>query len=656
MKRYLTLILTVLLIIVNSITAFADEKTLVADITKDYTAAKFVITFDEAGEYEVTITDPSGKNTYSAVNTNSKEYTCIVQDVKSGKWNVKITTASEAVEGAEEDASEIGTVHIKIEGSSQELAESSSDIVVAEDINGLELYFIDETFVAEWSDTSKGNMNVTVTDAKSQEQLAAETVTGTHFECEIDPSLHENITVTLVPSTSSNVSNAERRWTLPTYNQPDAELVFEDARVTNKDVTPLLATLGKDYKITAYLNGRVVYDEDCKAGENSIDLTTEVGTNNYTVYVTDLETGYKRSYTYSIEKDVVAPVIKFASSYENITTTAEELTFEGEIDVDYVTFTINDADIKVEGDHTFKYTYSLKEGANNISIIATDEAGNVTEYDTIITRQIPEVAKVPWAPIIISVSLIGLLITYIVTMIVRRKNNGGEEKSKKGSKKPKKASGKIKSDNTKEKKQSIDVIPMWLQFILRVGIPVLGVVILLSKVVCITIVASGSMEPKLKTGNTAVYNRLAYTKSSPQRGDIIGFWSQEFNATYAKRVIGIAGDNIEFHNGYVYINGMKADESQYIGENIETNSNKTFIVPEGCVFVLGDNRENSIDSRFWSNPYISCEDIVGKYIGQFPFVLPDIFGISDDDSEERFYTEEDVRMAVELYKAYSEDD
>lgn len=202
----------------------------------------------------------------------------------------------------------------------------------------------------------------------------------------------------------------------------------------------------------------------------------------------------------------------------------------------------------------------------------------------------------------------------------------------------------------------IDIVPMWLQFILRVGIPVLGVLFLLSKVVCITIVASGSMEPKLKTGNTAVYNRLAYTKTFPKRGDIIGFWSQEFNATYAKRVVGIAGDNVEFHNGYVYINGMRADESRYLDDNIATNSKKTFTVPDGCVFVLGDNRRRSIDSRFWSNPYISCDDIVGKYIGQVPFVLPDIFGIAADDRENRSYTAEDVRMTVELMESYSGED
>ena len=133
-----------------------------------------------------------------------------------------------------------------------------------------------------------------------------------------------------------------------------------------------------------------------------------------------------------------------------------------------------------------------------------------------------------------------------------------------------------------------------------------------------TVVASGSMEPTLMTGDVNVFNRLAYVKHDIQRGDIITFWSKEGNAQMSKRVIGIAGDHIEFHDGFVFINGLLADESLYLDEDIETNCSKSFDVPEGCVFVLGDNRENSIDSRFFENPYISESDIIGKYLGTVP--------------------------------------
>lgn len=136
-----------------------------------------------------------------------------------------------------------------------------------------------------------------------------------------------------------------------------------------------------------------------------------------------------------------------------------------------------------------------------------------------------------------------------------------------------------------------------------------------------TIVASGSMEPTLMTHDIVIYNKLHYLFKPIERGDIINFWSEEYGAYFAKRVIGIAGDEIEFHDGYTFINGLQCDESAYIPENVETNCTKTFVVPEGTVFVMGDNRENSIDSRFFQNPYISVDSVDGKYLGTIPCIF-----------------------------------
>ncbi len=161
----------------------------------------------------------------------------------------------------------------------------------------------------------------------------------------------------------------------------------------------------------------------------------------------------------------------------------------------------------------------------------------------------------------------------------------------------------------------------WIQDILRIGIPLLIVLIVLHYIILGTTVMSGSMEPNLKVGNTAVYNRLAYRNSQPQRGDIVIFWSEAFEKYFAKRVIGITGDNIEFHNGDVYINGQQADESEYLTDDVKTYSDKTFVVPEGKVFVMGDNREYSYDSRFWEMPFVDVSEIKGKYLGQIGFSI-----------------------------------
>lgn len=630
---------------------YAEEKTLTADLAKDYTTAKFNILFDNPGKYEVTIESPSDKKEYAATQTKQTAAECIIQDAKKGKWTIKIKSQGgdlvydpEKNEMVEQEGPEIGPVHIEIQGSAQEVAEVNQDIKVAADIAGLKMYFRDETFVAEWSENTDGAVYVEITDARTLEKLAADNVSDHVYECNIDPSAHENIVVTLVPAESAQVENAERRWTMTTKNHPDAAFVFPEERVTNKDAIQAHAVLGQPYFIEAYVNNRIIYKSDeLAAGEYDLDLETDVGENDYILYVIDPETGYMRSSTYSIIKDVVAPAVKLAKSYENITTEDESIIFEGSIDPDYNSFTINDADIKVEGDHTFKYEYELKEGVNNITILASDEAGNVSEYNTTITRVVPEVAKVPWFPIIIGCCLVGLAVTYIVSIVIKNRRGDTEDDDYDRPRRKKKGSKGDKKDRPKR-----DVIDPKISFAIRVLIPVLGVMFILNYVIAATTVETGSMEPKLVVGNLAVYNRWSYKKAEPERGDIILYYSDEFNVNMAKRVIGIPGDHIQFIDGFVFINGQRADESEYIAPDVETNCFETFDVPENTVFVLGDNREYSYDSRFFNQPYIPYKKIIGKYMGQSEFnakyMIEQRLKKKDDEGEP---VEEDKTPSVE---------
>ncbi len=157
--------------------------------------------------------------------------------------------------------------------------------------------------------------------------------------------------------------------------------------------------------------------------------------------------------------------------------------------------------------------------------------------------------------------------------------------------------------------------------LLMIFIPVATCFILVKYVVMIAVVQSSSMEPTLMTGNTVVYNRLAYNKHDIQRGDVVIFWSDEANCYLGKRVIGLPNDNIKFRDGYVVINNQYFDESEYIKDNTETNCNKEFTVPTDCYFMLGDNRENSLDARYWNSPYIHKDKIIGKYMGQINFSI-----------------------------------
>lgn len=135
-------------------------------------------------------------------------------------------------------------------------------------------------------------------------------------------------------------------------------------------------------------------------------------------------------------------------------------------------------------------------------------------------------------------------------------------------------------------------------------------------------IISRSMEPTLKVGDVVYINKLAYIRSDIQRGDVVWFICDEEGNEgdiFVKRVIGLPGDAISFEDGYVFINGVMLDESAYLDSDIETDSSKSFNVPDGCYFLMGDNRENSNDCRRFANPYIPRERIIGKFLGKEAF-------------------------------------
>lgn len=146
-------------------------------------------------------------------------------------------------------------------------------------------------------------------------------------------------------------------------------------------------------------------------------------------------------------------------------------------------------------------------------------------------------------------------------------------------------------------------------------------------------IPSASMENTIAVGDRIFCNRLAYFGSNhPERYDIIVFEDVTGSGKYLiKRVIGLPGDTITFRYGDVYLNDAiePLDDSFCKVQNVtdqgllETN---TITVPDGCYFVLGDNRLDSLDSRFWkgeygeSTPFVREEDILAKAVFRyFPF-------------------------------------
>lgn len=100
---------------------------------------------------------------------------------------------------------------------------------------------------------------------------------------------------------------------------------------------------------------------------------------------------------------------------------------------------------------------------------------------------------------------------------------------------------------------------------------------------------------------------------SPKRGDIVCFDMND--DVFIKRVIGLPGETVTFKDGYVYINGDQLDEPYLAMQGITFPiRDDTFVVPDDSVFLLGDNRLNSSDSRYWPDPYIKIKVIKCKYL------------------------------------------
>lgn len=177
---------------------------------------------------------------------------------------------------------------------------------------------------------------------------------------------------------------------------------------------------------------------------------------------------------------------------------------------------------------------------------------------------------------------------------------------------------KVKEPNTsqEERKGFKDTVKfIWNNF-KSVFITIFVVFIIFQFVLLNGIIPSSSMETTVMKGDSIIAFRMAYMFLQPERGDIIIFNSEQTNHTeYIKRVIGVGGDIVELKDGEVYVNDKKLEENYIQGKTyVGDNNISKFKVPEGCVLVFGDNRENSADSRFMNNPYIKCEDITGKLI------------------------------------------
>ncbi|HHV71246.1 MAG TPA: signal peptidase I [Clostridia bacterium] len=147
-----------------------------------------------------------------------------------------------------------------------------------------------------------------------------------------------------------------------------------------------------------------------------------------------------------------------------------------------------------------------------------------------------------------------------------------------------------------------------------IGIILMLLLLVRGTVLDLSIVQDSSMEPTLKPEEHLIINRLAYISGKPQPGDLVSVIITEPRARYGivtlKRIVAVGGQTVEIKNGRLYVDGKEFIEPYLIEQTVGEYGPKT--VPPDHYFVLGDNRNYSMDSRSSEIGFVSSEAIRGK--------------------------------------------
>lgn len=622
-----------------SITSFAAEKEVKVDLSEGYTQANFYFAFEYSQDYDIVITNPAQEQKQYTIMGDSGTVT--IDNIIAGTYTISIK-ASESVDFKSSP---------RVELLKNSVDSSHGNISVSSNVSGLKIWFEDGVLKAKWDDTNIGRVNIQIKNPSTMEVIANSTVEGVEYSTKLASDI-DTINFYIVPASSSKISGAGSSYSVKVIKDVPGDIIFGDKNLYNTNIYDFKAVLYGNTTITVLENGSEVFSQLYKeAGEYDIEVPLNDLDNNMVVYVID-GNGNLNSYKTSITKDIIAP--KFTIQSIDTITKKSEVEIIGIVTETNVV-TINGYDIETNQNGQFQYIFPLEVGDNKIEVKASDVAGNEAVNNYLVTR-----VEVNYMPVLVIFALI-ILSALSFFAVKKFKNTSKKKKANKNDapgndeddddeavksfdnkgktlftahklKFPfhktskEKAEGKMAEDRKASKKENNKDALTYNLIVKRnknqiignliaLGVFTVCLLVLFTKVIMFTTVLSGSMEPTLKTGDKVIYNRLAYTLHDIERGDIVCFYSDEHKEYFGKRVIGIGGDEVSFADGYLLINGEKVEES-YIGDDVESNSHESFTVPQNTVFLLGDNRGNSNDSRFWDNPFISTDKISGKYIGK----------------------------------------
>ena len=177
-----------------------------------------------------------------------------------------------------------------------------------------------------------------------------------------------------------------------------------------------------------------------------------------------------------------------------------------------------------------------------------------------------------------------------------------------------KPDGSEKEEAQKSTSASREILSWVLTFALAIG----AAFLIKNYLIINADVPTGSMENTIMPGDRLIGNRLAFLKDTPERGDVVIFhYPDDEEELYVKRVIGLPGEVVEIKDGKVYIDGSPTPlDDSFIPEKM-VGSYGPYTVPENCYFMLGDNRNDSKDSRSWKNKFVRFDQLVGKAIVRY---------------------------------------
>ena len=183
----------------------------------------------------------------------------------------------------------------------------------------------------------------------------------------------------------------------------------------------------------------------------------------------------------------------------------------------------------------------------------------------------------------------------------------------------------------KEKEESVSTARELFQWVAAIVAAVLIALAIDNFVIVNAQIPSGSMENTIMTGDRIFGFRMAYginfdffgthvskKMKDPERYDIIIFkYPDDESQLFIKRIIGLPGETVEIRDGKIYLNGSDEPLEDVQTKETMVGSFGPYTVPENSYFVMGDNRNDSKDSRYWTNTFVTKDEILGKAIFRY---------------------------------------